>query len=87
MQPGRVQTQSCQGQECPCLSEKRPDTDHEEAPVPWKRPTFVGGEAGFLGRTGVPVTVLDKAECLPLRCLCPSAEGQVGPLTRHLQGL
>ena len=87
MQPGGVQTQSCQRQELPCLSEKKPDTDHDEAPVPWKRPTFVGREAGFLGRMRLPVTVLDRAECLPLRCLCPSAEGQVRPLTRHLQAL
>lgn len=50
MQPGRVQTQSCQGQERPCLSERKPDTDHDEAPVLWKRPAFVGDEAGFLGR-------------------------------------
>ena len=92
VQPGRVQTQSCQGQERPCLSEKKPDTDHDEAPVLWKRPAFVGGEAGVLGRTQLeggcaPVTELDKAERLPLRCLCPSAEGQVWPLARHLLGL
>lgn len=78
VQPGGVQTQSCQGQEHPCLSEK-PDTDHDEAPVPWKRPTFVGREAGFLGRMRLPVTVLDRAECLPLRCLCPQQRDKLGP--------